>query len=105
MPHHRLLAALSLALLLLAAQNAEAAPATKDFILPADDGYGMDDCLAETGTCGQLIADAWCKANGLVKSIAYGPIDPAEMTASISTAKISRTTPAAYSVTCEAPQP
>ena len=105
MPYHRLLAALSLALLLLAAQNAGAAPTTKDFILPADDGYGMDDCLAEAGTCGQLIADAWCKANGLVKSIAYGPIDPAELTASISTAKISRTTPAAYSVTCEAPQP
>jgi hypothetical protein len=105
MPHHRLLAALSLALLLLAAQNAAAGPATQELILPADDGYGMDDCLAETGTCGQLIADAWCKANGLAKSIAYGPIDPAEMTASISTAKISRTTPAAYSVTCEAPQP
>lgn len=105
MPHHRFLAALSLALMLLAAQNAGAAPATKDFILPADDGYGMDDCLAEAGTCGQMIADAWCKANGLVKSIAYGPIDPAEMTASISTAKIARTTPAAYRVTCEAPQP
>lgn len=105
MPHHRFLAALSLALMLLGVQNAEAAPATKDFILPADDGYGMDDCLAEAGTCGQLVADAWCKANGLVKSIAYGPIDPAEMTASISTAKISRTAPAAYSVTCEAPQP
>ena len=58
MPHHRFLAALSLALLLLAAQNAGAAPATKDFILPADDGYGMDDCLAEAGTCGQLVADA-----------------------------------------------
>lgn len=105
MPQPSFLAALSLALLLFAGQNAEASSATKDFILPTDDGYGMDDCLAEGGTCGQLVADAWCKANGLVKSIAYGPIDPAEMTASISTAKISRTAPAAYSVTCEAPQP
>lgn len=105
MSHHRFLASLSLALLLLATQNAAAAPETKDFILPADDGYGMNDCLGETGACGQMIADAWCKANGLAKSIAYGPIDPAEITASISTAKISHTAPTAYSVTCEAHQP
>lgn len=105
MSHHRFLASLSLALLLLAAQNAAAAPETKDFILPADDGYGMDDCLAEAGTCGQMIADAWCKANGLAKSIAYGPIDPAEITASITAVKAANTTPAAYRVTCEAPHP
>lgn len=105
MPHHRFLAPLTLSLMLLAPQIYAADRTTQELILPITDGYGMDDCLAEAGTCGQMIADAWCKANGLARSIAYGPIDPAEMTASISAAKVTSRAPLAYSITCEAPQP
>ncbi|MFM8701793.1 MAG: hypothetical protein ACKOC1_10415 [Hyphomicrobiales bacterium] len=105
MQHLCLLIALTLTLVPLAARHGVARPATQDLILPTNEGYGMDECLAAGGTCGEMVADAWCKANGLAKSIAYGPIDPAEMTASISTARIARTAPAAYRITCEAPQP
>ena len=34
------------------------------FMIAANDGYGLQDCLAEGGECGQVVADAWCEAHG-----------------------------------------
>jgi hypothetical protein len=45
------------------------------FIIAATDGYGVEDCLAERGECGRVVADAWCEAHGHGESISYGPAD------------------------------
>lgn len=45
------------------------------FIIAAADGYGVEDCLAEGGECGRVVADAWCEAHGHGAAIAFGPAD------------------------------
>lgn len=73
-----------------------ASAADRQFILPANDGYGIADCLAEGGSCGRMVADAWCAAQGMGKALAYGRADATEVTASISDSR----SPQAYTVTC-----
>ncbi len=45
------------------------------FIIAAADGYGVEDCLAEGGECGRVVADAWCEAHGHGPAIAFGLAD------------------------------
>jgi len=42
------------------------------FVLAADDGYGVEDCLVGGHECGQTVADAWCEAHGQGNAIAFG---------------------------------
>jgi len=42
------------------------------FVLPADDGYGVEDCLINRNECGQTVADAWCEAHGQGNAIDFG---------------------------------
>lgn len=70
--------------------------ADRQFILPANDGYGIADCLAEGGSCARMVADAWCAAQGMGKALAYGRAEATDVTASIG---YNRNTPA-YTVTC-----
>jgi hypothetical protein len=51
-----------------------AAKAADDHILiiPPDDGYGFQECLTTKSACGAIVADAWCQANGLKASKAFG---------------------------------
>lgn len=42
-----------------------------DILIPADDGYGTSECLAQQTTCGKAIADAWCRSHGHNYAIAY----------------------------------
>jgi hypothetical protein len=51
------------------------------FVMAGTDGYGVTDCLREKGTCGQIVADAWCESHGFQKAIAFGLAD--DVTASI----------------------
>jgi hypothetical protein len=44
-----------------------------EFIIAADDGYGVQECLAEAGPCGQVVADAWCEAHGQGRAVRFGP--------------------------------
>ncbi len=44
----------------------------ESFILSSNDGYGLDDCLAQGGSCGRVVADAWCEAHGLAASLSFG---------------------------------
>ncbi|ACK49116.1 hypothetical protein Msil_0134 [Methylocella silvestris BL2] len=41
-------------------------------IIPENDGYGFDECLTTKSACGAVVADAWCEANGLKASKAFG---------------------------------
>ena len=43
------------------------------FIIAAADGYGVEDCLAERGECGRVVADAWCETHGHGAAVAFGP--------------------------------
>jgi hypothetical protein len=42
------------------------------FIIAATEGYGVEDCLAEGGECGRVVADAWCEAHGHGAAISFG---------------------------------
>lgn len=41
-------------------------------IIPPDDGYDFQECLKTKSPCGEIVADAWCQANGLKASKAFG---------------------------------
>jgi hypothetical protein len=42
------------------------------FVIAAAPGYGVEDCLAEGGECGRVIADAWCEASGHGEALKFG---------------------------------
>ncbi len=58
------------AFLALSAQSAAAEPV--EFVLAANDGYGVEDCLVGARDCGQTVADAWCEAHGRGNAIRFG---------------------------------
>jgi hypothetical protein len=70
-------------------------------IIPANDGYGLAECLGEGAACGKLVADAWCEAQGFGKSETFGPADAAEVTASIAVKTTSPVAPKSYLVSCQ----
>jgi hypothetical protein len=45
---------------------------THSLVIAANDGYGVEDCLAEAGECGQVVADAWCEAHGHGAAVSFG---------------------------------
>ncbi len=70
-----------------------AAEADATFLVPANDGYGVGECLASGGECGRVIADAWCETQGFRRAVAFGPNPADDRTGSIqtvSTASVSR---------------
>lgn len=62
----------SLMVLMAMQSQPRAAAGQESFILSANDGYGLDDCLAQGGACGRVVADAWCEAHGLAASLSFG---------------------------------
>ncbi|MBV1702361.1 MAG: hypothetical protein KGQ46_11135 [Hyphomicrobiales bacterium] len=42
------------------------------YVLPRDDGYGLSDCLTGGTSCGQMVADMWCKSHGNGPSVFIG---------------------------------
>jgi hypothetical protein len=43
------------------------------YLMAANDGYGLADCLNEGGECGQVVADAFCEAQGRGSAVSFGP--------------------------------
>jgi hypothetical protein len=66
------------------------ADGNRTLIIPANDGYGFDECLKAGSQCGIIVADAWCKAHGFGASKSFGP----------ETASTADPAPNAYRVTC-----
>ncbi|HMO28226.1 hypothetical protein [Enterovirga sp.] len=57
------------------------------FVIPLNDGYGVGECVdGGSSTCGKVVADAWCEAQGFRRSASVGPAD-VETTGSISRAR------------------
>lgn len=50
--------------------------ASSTFILPANDGYGVADCLAHGGECALTVANAWCSAQGYHHASGMRPATP-----------------------------
>ena len=68
------------------------------FIIAAADGYGVEDCLAEGGECGRIVADAWCEAHGHGPALAFGVAD--DVTGAISGGAAAPVTDRPYMVRC-----
>jgi hypothetical protein len=68
------------------------------FIIAAADGYGVEDCLAESGECGRVVADAWCETHGHGAAIAFGPAD--DVTGAIPAGVAAKNSQRPYMVRC-----
>ncbi len=45
----------------------------KTFLIPSSDGYGVGECLTTPGSeCGQVVANAWCEAQGYSAANTFG---------------------------------
>jgi len=45
------------------------------FLIAAEPGYGVEDCLTDNEECGRLVANAWCEAQGHGKALSFGRSD------------------------------
>ncbi|MGH6818282.1 MAG: hypothetical protein ACREC1_05865 [Methylovirgula sp.] len=48
------------------------AATTHTFVIPIDEGYGLNDCIGEDRSCAEVVAAAWCEAHGYAQPIVYG---------------------------------
>ncbi|HZY13089.1 MAG TPA: hypothetical protein VFE89_10100 [Beijerinckiaceae bacterium] len=72
-------------------------PAT--FVIPANDGYGLGECLTGGKPCGRIVADAWCEAHGRGPARAFGRAE--DIIASIASISAKeQATPGSFIVSC-----
>ncbi|HEX2553258.1 MAG TPA: hypothetical protein VHL98_06135 [Microvirga sp.] len=70
------------------------------FLVPLNDGYGVAECLATGGECGQIVADAWCETHGYARATSFGPVAPEDVTGSVQRASTARAAERPVAVTC-----
>jgi hypothetical protein len=81
--------------------------ADQTFVIPADDGYGLDDCLGKDRGSAEVVAAAWCEAHGLSGPLAYGRAEDvatgsiAGANAKGDTQQAAKRDPDAFVVTCK----
>lgn len=75
-----------------------AAPEVETFLIPANDGYGVADCLTSGSECGQVVASAWCEAHGYGRAETFGVAAAEDATGSVATEKPKADRPIA--ITC-----
>lgn len=79
-----LIAASATAALLLGAAAAQAEK--RVFIVANDsDGYGVDRCLSSDGTCGQAVANSYCKSREFAQAVSFRKVDRDDITGAIPT--------------------
>lgn len=71
---------------LLLSASAAAADSRVFIIANQSDGYGVDQCLARSETCGAHAARSYCQSREFASASAYRRVDPDEITGAISTA-------------------
>ncbi len=59
-------------LALTALRDKVSAETTHTFIIPVDDGYGLNDCIGKDRSCAEVVAAAWCEAHGYAAPIVFG---------------------------------
>jgi hypothetical protein len=75
-----------------------AEPDKHTFVVAASEGYGVQDCLAERGECGQVVADAWCEAHGHGVALSFGSAE--DVTSVMTNISASKLAPGSYVITC-----
>ena len=80
-----LLAAAAASFVVLPNGTSRAAATDNDstFIVSANDGYGLGDCLASGNDCGKIVANAWCEAQGFARAESFGRAAPDDLTGSV----------------------
>ena len=74
---------------------------SRTFVIPATTGYGVDDCLGDSGECGAAVADAWCSTYGQGVALEFGRYEADKSSAP----DTSWPAPKRYYVDCSAPGP
>ncbi|UMY18430.1 hypothetical protein MMB17_03565 [Methylobacterium organophilum] len=83
-----------------AAKGAQA-PVEKTFLIPSGEGYGVGECLTGGASeCGQVVANAWCEAQGYASAANYGVAAQDEYTGAIATAPV-RPSERPIRITCQ----
>lgn len=70
--------------------RADTAVRSATFLVPTNDGYGVADCLITGSSCGQIIADAWCEAQGYARAVSFRITAPEEVTGAVQTVSLAR---------------
>ncbi len=68
----------------------------RTFVIAAETGYGVEDCLSEGGECGKAVADAWCESHGDGTAIKFGLAG----NGGVAVSKVSSTVSKPYFITC-----
>ncbi|MCJ8142122.1 hypothetical protein MKI84_04260 [Ancylobacter sp. A5.8] len=87
-PAPRLRSSLLAALVFFAPTLAVANSADNIFIVDNSDGYGIDTCLASGASCGQAMADAWCRVHDFERAASFGKMKTDAILASASVAPV-----------------
>ncbi len=80
----------------LAITAATAEPAV--FTMPAEDGYGIEDCMTAGSACGQVVANSWCEAHGHADAVAFGTAD--DLTGTVAAQTAAPTKGAGFMIRC-----
>lgn len=75
----------------------------KTFLIPAEEGYGVGECLSGgPSECGQVVANAWCEAQGFASASTYGVAAQDEYTGAIDApAAPVKSAPRPLRITCQ----
>ncbi|HEX8416185.1 MAG TPA: hypothetical protein VF641_01140 [Methylobacterium sp.] len=74
----------------------------KTFLIPASEGYGVGECLTDgASACGQVVANAWCEAQGFAAAGSFGIAAQDEYTGAIAPAPAAKRTEAPIRITCQ----
>ena len=67
--------------------GAAAAQAEKRLFIIANDadGYGVDRCLASGATCGEAVANSYCKSRDYAQAVSFRKVDRDDITGAIPT--------------------
>ena len=67
-----------------------AAAETRTFIIAnSPDGYGIDQCLATGASCGRVIANSYCGAQGYAQAASFRKAEATEVTGTVPVAAAS----------------
>ncbi len=91
------IAAASLTLL---PNGTQASSTEATFLVPAADGYGVAECLISNQSCGQVVANTWCEAQGYTRAISFRQLQAEELTGSIQKASVTEPEHRPISITC-----
>ncbi|AMJ59339.1 hypothetical protein [Bosea sp. PAMC 26642] len=77
-----------------------AANEQRTFVIPASDGYGVADCISSKSECGEIVANAYCEAQGFAKSTSFGLATREDFTGTLAKATLTAEVETPLVITC-----